>query len=142
MIITSADLGTNIYPEILTEIIRGDDTITDRAITTAVQEAKLYLSRYDLPLLFGDNKNPGIDDELLKRLVKDIACWHLLRLSNVGIDYTAYRTAYQDALTILKNIQSGAAEPDGWPYANTTEEEIPDSNAIEWTSNPRRTNYY
>jgi len=141
MLITSADLGTNIYPEILAEIIRGDDTITDRAISTAIQEAKLYLTRYDLVQLFGDKKSAGIDDELLKRLVKDIACWHLLRLSNIGIDYSAYRAAYQDALTTLKNIQTGAAEPDGWPYAETTEE-TPPGNSIEWTSNPKRTNYY
>src|ERR1051326_2604394 len=114
-IITQADLATNIYAEIITEITRSDGTIADRAITAAVQEAKMYLGRYDLLQLFGtDTTDPTVSDEYLKSLVKDLACWHLLRLSNTGVDYTAFRTAYTDAVTSLKNIQSGQAAPEGW----------------------------
>ena len=142
-VITSADLATNIYPEIINEITRTDTTITDRAIATAIQEAKMYLARYDLVQLFGtDSTPPTVSDEYLKSLVKDIACWHLLRLSNAGIDYAAYRTAYQDAISALKNIMIGQAQPQGWPYLDTTAESAPPGDAINWTSNPKRNNYY
>ena len=142
-IITQDDLVTNIYPEIIIEITRSDRSIADRAIATAVQEAKMYLSRYDLGQLFGtDIVEPRVHDEYLSSLVKDMACWHLLRLSNVGIDYTAFRTAYQDAIASLKNIMSGQAQPEGWPYVNTTSESTPPGESINWNSNPKRNNYY
>ncbi|MES2701821.1 MAG: phage protein Gp36 family protein [Bacteroidota bacterium] len=142
-IITPADLGTNIYAEIIEEITREDATIAERAITTAIQEAKLYLGKYNLTKLFGDVDVPAsVDDELLKSLVKDIACWHLLRLSNPAIDHGAYRTAYTDAIATLKSIMTGQAQPAGWPYAEPAETTLPDGNAIGWTSNPRRANHY
>ena len=142
-IITSSDLNTNIYPEIITEITRTDTTITDRAINAAIQEAKMYLARFDLVQLFGtDTLAPTVTDEYLTSLVKDLACWHLLRLSNVGIDYTAYRTAYQDAIAALKNIMAGHAQPQGWPYLDTTTEQTPQGDSISSCSNPKRHNYY
>lgn len=142
-IITSADLATNIYPEIITEITRADTTITDRAIATAIQEAKMYLGRYNLVQLFGtDTTSPTVNDEYLKSLVKDIACWHLLRLSNSGIDYTVFRAAYQDAIGSLKNIMAGQAQPENWPYLDTTSESVPPGDSISWNSNPKRNNYY
>jgi hypothetical protein len=142
-LITSADLATNIYPEIITEITRSDGTVTDRAIAAAIQEAKMYLGRYDLVQLFGtDTVAPSISDEYLKCLVKDLACWHLLRLSNAGIDYTAFRTAYLDAVAALKNIMAGQASPEGWPYVDTTSESAPPGDSISWSSNPKRNNYY
>jgi Protein of unknown function (DUF1320) len=142
-IITQADLATNIYAEIITEITRTDSSIVDTAISTAIQEAKMYLARYDLEQLFGNSRiAPPVQDDFLKSLVKDLACWHLLRLSNVGIDYTAYRTAYQDAIATLKNIMAGQAQPQGWPYLDTTSETTPPGDSISWNSNPKRHNYY
>ena len=142
-VITSTDLGTNIYPEIISEITRGDDTITTRAINTAVQEAKMYLARYDLLLLFGDDTTaPTVQDEYLKSLVKDLACWHLLRLSSTGIDNTLFRNAYDEALNTLKTIMNGLAQPQGWPYADTTHETTPHGDSIKWSSLPKRNNYF
>lgn len=142
-LITSIDLGTNIYPEIVTEITRTDTTITDRAISAAILEAKMYLDRYDLLQLFGnDTTPPTVADEYLKTLVKDLACWHLIRLSNTGVDYTTYRTAYLDAIAALKGIQSGQASPEGWPYLDTSAASAPPGDAISWSSNDKRHNYY
>jgi hypothetical protein len=142
-IISQADLATNIYAEIITEITRADSTIADRAINAAISEAKMYLARYDLVQLFGtDSTEPVVQDEYLKSLVKDLACWHLLRLSNAGVDFTAYRTAYQDAISTLKNIMAGQAQPAGWPYLDTTTETAPEGDAINWNSNPKRNNFY
>lgn len=142
MFLTPTDLHTNIYPEIIENITRDNPTIAQTAIDTAVQEAKLYLGKYNLVQLFGTaDTEPVINDDLLKSLVKDIACWHLLRLSNPGADHNSYRTAYHDALGTLKNIMNGQARPEGWPYAESTETP-PDGNTISWNSNPRRTNHY
>ena len=142
-VITPADLATNIYPEIITEITRTDTTLANRAIDVGIQEAKTYLARFDLIQLFGtDTTPPTVTDEYLKSLVKDLACWHLLRLSNAGIDYAVYRTAYQDAISTLKSIMVGQAQPSGWPYADTAAESVPSGDAITWSSNPKRNNYY
>ena len=142
-IIYQADLATNIYAEIITEITRADSTIADRAINAAISEAKMYLARYDLVQLFGtDSTEPVVQDEYLKSLVKDLSCWHLLRLSNAGVDFTAYRTAYQDAISTLKNVMAGQAQPAGWPYLDTTTETAPEGDAINWNSNPKRNNFY
>ncbi len=143
-IITTTDLETNLYPEVIAEITRADATIAERAIATAVQEAKMYLSRYDLIQLFGtDTVAATIEDEYLESLVKDLACWHLLRLSNTGVDYTVFRTAYQDAIAALKNIMSGQAQPQGWPYADTSATGTPpEGNSISWSSNERRNYFY
>ena len=142
-IITPGDLYTNIYPEIINEITRTDSTITQHAVDIAIQETKMYLGRYDLIKLFGtDTLAPTVQDEYLQSIVKDIACWHLLRLSNAGIDYTAWRTAYQDAINVLKSVMSGQAQPQGWPYLDTTTEDAPQGDAINWASNPKRNNYY
>jgi len=143
-IITQADLATNIYPEVIDEITRKDATIVNNAIDTAVQEAKLYLSKYDLVQLFGtEEEQPTITDAYLNSLVKDLACWHLLRLSNVSMDYAVFRTAYEDALAALKSIMTGQAQPQSWPYRNTTTADAPpEGNSISWSSNPRRNNFY
>ena len=144
-IITAEDLLTNIYPEIIDEITRQQTHITDTAIATAIQETKMYLGRYDLLQLFGDDRyDPVIQDEYLKSIVKDIACWHLLRLASTGVDYAVFRTAYQDAIGSLKSIMSGQAQPQGWPYldASSSAAITPPGNTISWNSNPRRNNYY
>ncbi len=142
-IITQADLATNIYAEIITEVTRADDTISGHAIAASIQEAKMYLGRYDLLQLFGtDSTPPAVQDEYLKSLVKDIACWHLLRLSNTGVDHAAFRTVYQDAIASLKNIQTGQAQPQGWPYLDATSETAPPGDTVNWNSNPKRHNFY
>lgn len=142
-IITTSDLYTHLYTDVLNEIIRNDSTIADKAICAAVQETKMYLSRYDLVQLFGtDTTAPTIQDEYLKSLVKDIACWHILRLSNAGVDYAAARTVYEDALHALTAIQRGEAEPQGWPYLDTRGETAPQGDNVVWHSGLKRENYF
>jgi hypothetical protein len=142
-ILSPADLQSNLYPEVIDEITRGDETIAERAIASAVCEAKMYLSKYDLLKLFGGaHADPVVDDAYLKSLVKSIACWHLLLLCGTGTDYQTFRTAYTDSVAALKSIMSGQARPEGWPYAVAAEEELPDGNAVSWQSNKRRNNFY
>jgi hypothetical protein len=142
-IISPADLSTNLYAGTIDEITRSDASITQRAINAAIQEAKMFLTRFDLVQLFGtDTDGPSVPDEYLKSLVKDIACWHLIRLSSTGVDQATCRQAYQDALAALKSIQAGQAQPAGWPYATTSPYTAPSGDAIAWSSNPKRNNFY
>lgn len=143
-IITVSELETKLYAEVITEITRGEITIAAKAIAIAEQECKMYLSRYDLIQLFGTETDPPtVDDEYLKNIVKDIACWHLQLLNNTGVAYATSRTAYTDALEQLKNIKTGALQPDGWPYKDAgTSTSLPEGNTINWKSNPRRSNHY
>ncbi len=141
-IIDRTDLYTHLYAEIIDEITRADGALIDTAIDAAIQEAKTYLARYDLAQLFGTvTTAPAITDEYLKTLVKDIACWRLIRLCNTSVDYAAFRSAYQDAVAALNNIMKGLAQPD-WPYAGTDNLNIPDGTTVSWHSNTRRENHY
>jgi phage gp36-like protein len=141
-LITPVDLSTHFYPEVINEITRNNDIIITSAINTAVQEAKLYLSRFDLLQLFGtDTTDPEQKDPLLQQLLKDIAAWHLIRLSNPGSDQPTFRMAYDDAIKTLKNIMNGQAVPEGWPYANISSA-VPDGDSVTWSSNAKRSNYY
>jgi hypothetical protein len=142
-IITQSDLYTHLYTDVLNEIIRNDSTIAGKAINAAVLETKMYLSRYDLVQLFGtDTTAPAIQDELLKSLVKDVTCWHLLRLSNAGVDYTTARTIYEDAVKTLIAIKQGDVQPQSWPYADTTGETTPPGDNVAWNSQLKRENYF
>jgi hypothetical protein len=142
-IITTSDLYTHLYTDVLNEIIRNDNTVADKAIGAAIQETKMYLNRYDLVQLFGtDTTAPTIQDEYLKSLVKDIACWHIVRLSNAGVDYAAARTVYEDALKALIAIQRGEAQPQGWPYLDTSNETAPQGDSVVWSSGLKRENYF
>lgn len=133
------DLYTVIYPEILAQITRRDDTIIDRAIASGMQEVKSYLSRWDLAKLFGEGEiEPVVADEWLKAITKDVAAWWIVKLGNPGINYEHIRTCYQDAINVLRQLQAGKMQPEGWPYKDTTEENTPDGNAVTWSSNPKR----
>ncbi len=143
-LITPADLRTHIYAEIIAEITRNDETIVAQAIEAAESEAMLYLSRYDIQQIFGAPDAPStFADPLLLRLLKDITVWHIIRLSNTGIDQATHRTAYQDAIQILTGIKDGHVSPHAWPYADTTiTTSPPDGDTISWHSNLKRHNHY
>lgn len=141
--ITPADLGTHLYPEVIAEITRNDDTIANAAIDAAVGEIKLYLGRYDVVQLFGDAGEPAtITDPMLQRMVKDIAVWHLLKVCNVSIDETRARRAYEDTLGTLREILNGRITPKNWPYAQNAGAGYPDGSNVFWAANDKRNNYY
>ncbi len=143
-IISIEDLHTNIYPEILDEISRSNDSILNTAIANGISEVKIYLSRYDLTQLFGDQTEDiaaTFTDEYLSSLVKDVICWHVIRLSNTNIQYDHIRTCYEDAIKSLKSIMKGEADP-RWPYQDTTGLTTPPGISVSISSHPRRNNRY
>lgn len=115
-----------------------------KAINAAVAEVKSYLSRYDLLKLFGDNITaPVVNDEHLKNIVKDVATWYLLRLTNPNIDLALFRTIYEDAIKWLVLVQKGQADPEGWPYPeDDPDTDYDESAGIQWSSNPKRRQHY
>jgi phage gp36-like protein len=138
--LVKADLYNVIYQEIIDEITRGNDALVTTAIANAVSEAKTYLSRWDLLALFGAGATaPTITDEWLKCLVKDIAAWQLIKLSNPNIDYAHIRTCYEDAIKTLEKLQAGKMQPDGWTYKDTTGETAPEGNRVHASYNTKRT---
>jgi Protein of unknown function (DUF1320) len=144
-IIAPADLNSVLYPEIQNEITRNDGgALATEAIDTAIQEAKMYLTRYDLVKLFGDqatNVSATFSDSYLSRMIKDIATWHLLQLANPNYSYEGAKGRYAEAVESLKRIQKGTADPQ-WPDADTTGEtsQLPDN--IASFQFPKRNNGY
>ena len=143
-IIAPAGLSSHIYPEILAEITRDDNgALATTAISTAIQEVKAYLSKYDLVQLFGDpvaNTAATFTDGYLTHLVKCVACWQLIILGNPNLHYEHFRTLYDDAISQLKSIQKGTMQPPSWPYMNTVGETFPQGDAVSAQSYPKRHN--
>jgi hypothetical protein len=141
-IVSPEALKTHMYPEIMDEICREDPAIVLLAIATAEQEAKLYVMRYDVVTLFGTADTPAtVTDPLLQHLVKSIACWRLVQLCHVSIDYEKLNILYAESLTTLKNIKEGKLEPESWPYAAAAAEQ-PDGDVVHWNSRTKRQNEY
>lgn len=111
------------------------------AIDAAVAEAKSYLGKYDLDALLGST--PTVTDENLKMKVKDLACWHLVKLASPNINLQLFRTAYEDAIAWFIAIMKGQMDPSGWTYKT----DDADTNRVEGqgtfvTSNTKRTNHW
>ena len=55
-----------------------------KAINTGVGEAKSFLNRYDLVIMFSDDDSiRTFQDDMLDSKVKDLIVWHLVKLCNV-----------------------------------------------------------
>jgi hypothetical protein len=113
------DFKTHIYTELIDAISRADDTIIETAIKVAENQAKGYLSRFDIEELFTAT---GTDrDDMLLMYLKDLASWHFILLGNPSIHIEIIKERYNDALKELGKIQSGKVVPHGWPPATTPE---------------------
>jgi phage gp36-like protein len=140
--LTEADLKTHLYDETVDEIHRTDGSIVTTAISAAIAEAKSYLGRYDTAQLFHDT-TPVPVDENLKNKVKDIVCWHLVKLANPNVNFEVYRTAYQDAIRWLEMIMKQQLDPEGWILkTDDPNTEWPEDSAIHFTANTKRNNHF
>lgn len=148
MYLQKLDLYAVLYQEIIDTITRNDDTVVDRAIRTAISEAKSYLSRFDLIALFtSDNDDmttvPTVVDENLKSKTLDLAAWQLIKLCNPNIDLKLFRTSYEDALSFFKEVQKSKIAPDGWLYKKDDPSTyFPEGNIISTKSNSQRNNHW
>jgi hypothetical protein len=148
MLVTVDELGkTSLYPEIIETITRGSTDAAQMQIMAAESLVRSYMSKYDTLAIFGDMQNAptymGADVELIKKVVKIIASYYLVRLANPNVNIELYRADYEDALAWLKQLQAGEVNPN-LPYApddpNTPENET--ENSLYWGSNPKRDNHF
>lgn len=147
MIISIEDLYSRIYEEDIEEITRTtsdeENALVTTAIATAIGEVKMYLSRYDRLQLFGSNDvEPTVNDPLLKSMCVDVAAFHLVLLGNKNIDFKKTKEQYEATVEILKNIQKGNAQPEGWPYKDTSGQTAPQGSAIAASYNKKRKNNF
>ena len=142
-LIQEPDLYQVIYQEVIEEITRSNNNIVTTAIATAIDEVSLYLSKYDLVQLLGTpTTDPVFTSAVLKQYCVNIACWYIVTLARVDIDYEHIKFIYESTLKALKMIQSGMSMPNGWPYLATPNPNIPDGDAIEWTARRKKHNYF
>lgn len=139
--ITLDDIYMRIYQEQVDEITRTNDDIVYTAMSSAIEEAKMYLSRYDLGALFGvDGEEPRNPSFLLKSICVSIAVMRLVELANPGIDYDKAKESYDAALRNLRDIQALRANPEGWPYKDTTGQTAPEGSTVSASYNRKRNN--
>jgi phage gp36-like protein len=132
------DLATHLYGENIDEITRNSDLLVTIAINAAISEAKSYLNKYNLDLLFGDPPTPA--DENLRNKVKDLACWHLVSLANPNINYEVFRDRYEKSLRWFEFVMKGQMDPQGWPYKeDDADTPYNEGGSISWTSETKRT---
>ena len=148
MIVTVEELSmTSLYPEIIRAITRDNAQAAEMQILAAESLTRSYMSKYDCDAIFGTvDKEPtykGAALELIKKVIKIIASYYLVRLANPNVDLELFRLDYQDALDWLKDLQKGDVAPD-LPYKsddpNTPNDESGDS--VAWNSNIKRNNHF
>ena len=107
MLITIEELGkTSLYPEIIEQITRGDRDSAEFQILAAEEFVKSYLFKYDLKAIFGtEDDPPTYPSEFVKKIVKIIASYYLVRLSNPNVNIELFRADYDDCLQILADIR-------------------------------------
>lgn len=136
MFLTPDELNTHLYGENVDAITRDDEAITASAIDGAIAEAKSYLGDFNTAVIFaasGSSRNA-----LLLIFVKDIAVWHLINLSNPGIDFDLRQKRYDAAIAWLKGVQKGNITPD-LPKLEISETK---PGPISYGSNPKRIQHY
>ena len=145
MIVTVEELGqTSLYPVIDT-ITRGNQEAAELQILAAESLCKSYLFKYDLRAAFGETgEPPAIQCEMLKKIVKMIASYYLVRLANPNVDLELYRLDYQLAIDMLKDIRDGKNNLVELPYAKDDPETEDDESdgSVAWSSNPKRIQHF
>ena len=143
MLITTTDLYTVIYKVIIDQIIRNDETIITTAISNAIDEVKLYVTRYDILQLFGDETTaPTVNSPVLKQFCVRIACWNIICLANPNVNYDSIRSLYDRTIEQLKMIRDQKTQPAGWPYKDTTGQSAPKGSSVAASYIPKRSNNF
>ena len=144
MLVTVEELGeTSLYPEIINKITRNKQESAELQILSAESLVRSYMSKYDLDAIFGTSeqeptfKGPAIN--LVKKVIKIVASYYLVRLANPNIDLELFRADYEDTIDWLKDLQSGKVNPD-LPYRpdNPDTPEDESASGVHWNSNIKR----
>lgn len=145
MLVSIEELGkTSLYPEIIETITRNDAEAAELQILAAESLCRSYLFKYDLAAAFGTaTEPPKTESPLLKKIVKTIAAYYLVRMANPNVDLELFRDDYEAAIQLLADIRDGKNSLE-LPYAqdNPDTPETEGGNAVSWDSNPKRTNFF
>lgn len=145
MLVTLQELAlTSLYPEQITAITRNNPQAAELQILSAEELCKSYLFKYDLNAIFGTpDTPPSHPSEMVKKLVKIIASYFLVRMAAPNVNIDLYRLDYQDAIRMLEDIRDGNNNPN-LPYAydnpDTPEDEAGDS--FFFSANPKQNQYF
>jgi len=131
MLLTT-DLKTHLYEDQIAVISRNDEELMETAIVAAEGEAKGYLSRYDIAVIFA--KETTQRDATLLMFLKDMATWNFITLANAAADMEFRESRYKQAIAWLKGIQAGKIVPFGWPLLSADAE----NSFFHITSAPKR----
>jgi hypothetical protein len=153
MLVQPSELNTELYPEVRNAITRGDENEIIAQIKAAEAFCKSYLFKYDLKALFGDDTvdpvvAPTVIDDNLKKTIKVIASYWLVRKANPNVNLDLFREDWEimignkDTPGWLYDIKEGNINPD-WPYkadnTETPEDESAQNDGVFWGSNSKRT---
>lgn len=148
MLVKPEDLNTELFPEIVNQITRGDTDEVLLQLKAAEDYVKAYLFKYDLVALFGtEEEEPTHPDENLKKIVKVVATYWLVRKANPNANLELFREDMHLMIGDsrnpgwLINIRDGKSNP-GWPYKpdepGTPENESKIHGSVHFSSNPKR----
>lgn len=153
MLVQPSELNTELYPEIIAAITRSNNDEVILQIKAAEDFAKSYLFKYDLKALFGDDTTdpvvaPSLVDENLKKTIKVIASYWLVRKANPNVNLDLFREDFEmmvgnkEVPGWLYDIKEGNINP-SWPYKAddpiTPEDESTENDGVFFDSNPKRT---
>jgi phage gp36-like protein len=138
MYITIDELKSALYSYQAQEIVEADNDILLMNIAAAEAEARSYLAAgYDVNVIFTAEdtaRNP-----LLLELIKNIAVWYIVRLSNVDLIYQHAKERYDAAIGWLNRVADGKLSPD-LPIAPVSDDAT--GSGVSWGGEPRNNNSY
>lgn len=135
MFIEEKDLYTAIREYEVKEIVDGDPTLINIAISRAIGEMKPYLYRYDCDTIFsatGTNRDP-----VLVGFAVHIAVFELVSIARPDQDLQNRRALYNRAIGWLKQVRDEQM-PCNLPLLPVA----PEDAKILFHSNLKRKNYY
>ena len=109
--ITKDDFKAVCDPATLEVINQADQDNLNRAVGYAMEEVASYLrSRYDVAKAFA--KEGGERNPQLVMILCDVTLYHLVAWLPKRIGFEIRETRYNNAISWLKDVQSGKASPD------------------------------
>ena len=81
---------------------------------------------------------------MLKKIVKTIAAYYLLRMANPNFNLELYQIEYEAVVKLLEDIRDGNNNITELPYKtdNPATPEIEGELNTSWSSNPKRKNHF
>jgi phage gp36-like protein len=142
MLVTASELGqTDLYPEIIDKITRGNATEVEIQLATAEDVVKGYMGKYDLVAIFGQGTTlPTVESLSIKKIIKTLATWYLLKRANPNVNTELVYDDYKVAVRWLEDLQAGKINL-ALPYAPVSDPASIEA-GISFNSLPKQRNFF